>query len=71
MGRNRHRSDSVTVNGTQSPPLSIDRPLATMTLSTDTVVKSTDIINVTKVFHLNWVHLAPRRSSKKIKFFLI
>lgn len=49
MGRSRHRSDSITVNGTQSPPLSIDKPLATMTLSTDTIVNPTDIINVTKI----------------------
>lgn len=45
----RSRTDSERLNGTQSPPIA-EKPLASMTLSSDPVVNSTDLVNVTKVF---------------------
>ncbi|XP_055317396.1 probable cyclin-dependent serine/threonine-protein kinase DDB_G0292550 isoform X2 [Sitodiplosis mosellana] len=44
----RSRTDSERLNGTQSPPIA-EKPLASMTLSNDPVVNSTDLVNVTKI----------------------
>lgn len=46
--RSYHIDSSATLNGTQSPPVA-EKPLASMTLSSDPIVNATDLVNVTKV----------------------